>query len=97
MRWNFDNHGTEKENYIEYIELELVDQVRVVADGVEVMHLTADRDQWGVYISGSADFCIAQEDETRSFLGSLMSAMAMLQKNSEHPGNTVESRQETPE
>lgn len=46
------------------------------------------RDQWGVYIS-SNDFCIAQEDGTRSFIDALIKCLIKLKNENEF--NTIES------
>lgn len=56
--------------------------VSIDLNGTETVLIRADRDQWGVFIE-IAGICVAQEDQTRSFLDALSKVLNELRRKVE--------------
>lgn len=56
--------------------------VSIDLNGTETVLIQTDRDQWGVFIE-VAGICIAQEDQTRSFLDALSKVLNELRRKVE--------------
>lgn len=82
----FDSHGSNDRDYIQYItdyKNNHDDLIKIVVDGREELNISTWRDMWGTYITfsiGKEQFTVAQEDETRSFIDSLLFCLNKLRK-----------------
>lgn len=84
----FDNYTAnsaekDKENKVEAVETKTGMKITVFTHGRKGLEIFADRDQFGTFISFSSlagGQVIAQEDETRSFLDSLIAALTEMKK-----------------
>ena len=56
--------------------------VSIDLNGTETVLIQTDRDQWGVFID-IAGICVAQEDQTRSFLDALSKVLNELRRKVE--------------
>jgi hypothetical protein len=56
--------------------------VSIDLNGTETVLIQADRDQWGVFLE-IGGICIAQEDQTRSFLDALSKVLNELRRKVE--------------
>lgn len=63
-------------------EIGLETTVIINLNGTETELIRANRDQWGVFIE-MAGICIAQEDQTRSFLDALSKVLNELRRKVE--------------